>query len=361
MRGDITMAAISPFFPLPVPDAPAYNSVELTSKGFMDNRDKIGSLTWIYAFVLVVALTIFAVGIRMAIVGQGIGLLAAGCVCLVGVMVSFPISMYLAEMSRYALKGQADISTLLTDRLQQISVMLNLISEQQLLSDRAKSVAFREKDRDALRRAIQEEIARGDFEAATALANDIETVFGLKAEAQAVREEILSRRQDQLNKQIADAVATIDRFIRDEDWTEASRLAERLAHSMPDNDIAQRVPLEVQHRRETHKKQLIDSLTDAEGRGDYDAAIEILKKLDSYLTPAEAEGLHEQARGILKHKLQSLGNKFLAALNDNPEEAQRIGQQIMRDFPNSRIAQEVKEKMDKTPPPAARAAAPASA
>src|SRR5205823_1710383 len=137
---------------------------------------------------LVIALATFAFGVRLAMIGQGWALLAAGAVSLVAVLITLPIALHLSDMSRSALKGQADICTLLTDRLQQISVMLNLISEQQLLSDRAKSVAFREKDRDALRRAIQEEIARHDFEAAGALANDIEIVFGLKLEAQAVRE-----------------------------------------------------------------------------------------------------------------------------------------------------------------------------
>src|SRR5690606_23562519 len=84
----------------------------------------------------------------------------------------------------------AQINTMLTDRLEQTSIMLNLISEQQLLSDQAKRVAFREKDRDALRRAIQEEIARCDWEAASMLVNDIEEEFGYRQEALRFREEI---------------------------------------------------------------------------------------------------------------------------------------------------------------------------
>src|SRR5438093_10622766 len=104
-----------------------------------------------------------------------------------------------------AVSREDEMANVLSERLQQISVMLNMISENQLLSDRAKSVAFREKDRDALRRAIQEEIGRHDYEAALVLADDIESVFGYKQEADRVRREIEDKRQDELNKQISDA------------------------------------------------------------------------------------------------------------------------------------------------------------
>src|SRR5207253_3378706 len=134
-------------------------------------------------------------GLYLAVRSGGWAILAAGCVSIVAVLVTWPMATVLSEFRQSAVAREDDLSNTLTDRLQQISVMLNLISEQQLLSDRAKSVAFREKDRDALRRAIQEEIARHDFEAAGALANDIEIVFGLKLEAQAVREEIEAKRQ----------------------------------------------------------------------------------------------------------------------------------------------------------------------
>jgi len=298
-----------------------------------------------YAAVLLIALALFGVGLRYAVAGQGFTLVAAGGISLVAVLVAWPICMVLTDIARSGIQKQNEIASILTERLQQISVMLNLISEQQLLSDRAKGVAFREKDRDALRRAIQEEISRHDFEAATALANDIESVFGLRQEAQALRDQIEATRQDQVNRQITDAVALIDRHIRGEAWPEAMAEAERVARDLPNSDVAQKIPHEVSLRREAHKKHLIDSLNDAEGRSDYDAAIEIIKKLDTYLTPNEAEQLQEQVRGIFKQKLQALANQFKSAYADNPKEAIHIGEQITRDFPNTRIAQEIAEKL----------------
>src|SRR6476469_3608587 len=85
---------------------------------------------------------------------------------------------------------QQELAVTLTERLQQISVMLNVMSDQQTLSDRAKQVAFRDKDRDALRRAIKEDLARRDFEAALVLVDEMERMFGYKQEAAAYRQEI---------------------------------------------------------------------------------------------------------------------------------------------------------------------------
>ena len=45
-------------------------------------------------------------------------------------------------------KHQEELLATMSERLQQMSIALNTISEQQLISDRAKTVAYREKDRD---------------------------------------------------------------------------------------------------------------------------------------------------------------------------------------------------------------------
>ena len=102
--------------------------------------------------------------------------------------------------------------------MEQFAVLLNLLSEQQLLSDRAKSVAFREKDRDALRRAIQEEMNKQDWDAAMRLADEIEGEFGYRTEAARFRDEIRQRQQDTVRRQIQEVVAVIDRHTRSEQW-----------------------------------------------------------------------------------------------------------------------------------------------
>ena len=92
---------------------------------------------------------------------------------------------------------------------------------------------------------------------------------------------------------------------------------------------------------------MLDSWNDAVTRHDVDGSIEILKQLDTYLTPKEAEGMQETARHIFREKLNTLGKQFATAVQEHRwAEAIRVGDAIVRDFPNTRIAQEVREKMD---------------
>lgn len=293
--------------------------------------------------MLVVALAVFGVGLWQAIAGRGWAMLAAGCLSLIGVMLAWPLMMALESVGTSALAQQQE----LTERLQQIAIMLDTMSEQQLLSDRAKAVAYREKDREALRRAIHEEIAKRDFEAARVLTNDMEAAFGYKQEADRFRREIDSRRQDDIRRQINDAVLVIDRHARGENWGDALREAERVMNLFPDHPQAQTLPQEVETRRQSLKRTLMDQLRDAEQKGDLDGGVELVRRLDVYLTPGEAEAVRDTARNIFRQKLVQLGHQFTAASNeDRREDAIRIGEEIMRDYPNTRIAQEVRERLD---------------
>src|SRR4028119_987222 len=109
----------------------------------------------------------------------------------------------------------------------------------------------------------------------------------------------------------------------------------------PDNEQVKNLPNEIDQRRQAHKKQLVDSWNEAVARHDVDGSIEILKQLDNYLTPAEAERMEETARSIFKEKLNNMGKEFAAAVQEHKwQDAIRLGESIVRDFPNSRIAQE---------------------
>jgi hypothetical protein len=86
---------------------------------------------------------------------------------------------------------------------------------------------------------------------------------------------------------------------------------------------------------------------EAVARHDVDTSIEALKRLDPYLTPAEAEEMQETARGIFKEKLNNLSADFARAVHDQHwTDAVRIGEAVIRDFPNSRIAQEIRQNIE---------------
>jgi hypothetical protein len=307
---------------------------------------KLPSFTWVYLILIALSLVLVVVGAFHQKPGTDWVVIALGILGLIIVGATWPLSEVLAG-ERSEPGAEQKSMNIVVERLEQISVLMNAISDQQLLSDRAKAVAYREKDRDALRRAIQEELAKQDWDAAMALANDIESEFGYKEEANRFREEVRNRRQDAVRKQIQEVVAIIDRHTRSEQWNGALREAERLMGMFPDNEQVKNLPVEIDARRQAHKKQLLDSWNDAVARHDVDGSIEILKQLDTYLTPAEAEGMQETARQVFKEKLNLLSKQFSDAVRDHKWiDAMRVGESISREFPNTRIAQEVREKME---------------
>jgi hypothetical protein len=306
------------------------------------------SFALIYGVVLLLALAMAAGGIWLAVqVPHSWVLLAAGGASLIAVLLAWPLATQLRLLYVDNRDRSERALTSINERFEQFSVMLNLISEQQLLSDRAKSVAFREKDSDALRRAIQEEILKQDWEAATSLANEMEKGFGYKQEADRLRNQISEKHNELIRRHITEAMAAIDRYARAEAWPDAFREAQRVAGQFPDSTMAQSLPAEVENRRQAQKKQLIDSWNDATARHDVDGAIEILKRLDMYLTPTEGEAFQETARGIFKEKLNILRTQFAVSVQDhNWNEALRLADVITRDFPNTQMAKEVREMME---------------
>jgi hypothetical protein len=294
-----------------------------------------------------VAVPTFCVGLYLAVTGKGWAMLAAGCVSLVALAVAYPLLQTMQSSRDASIGCINDVAGPLNERMQQMSVLLNQISEQQLISDRTKQVAYRTRDREAIRRAIQEEIGAKDWEAALALANDIEQVFGYKQEADRFRREIEHKRTGETRRLVGEGVAVVEKYIRIERWQDALAEAHKVAQAYPGDDQAHNLPQHVEQRRANHKKQLIESWQDAINRRDIDGSIEILRKLDPYLTPQEAEAMQEPARNLFKEKLNSLRTQLSLAIQDHKwREAYKLSETIIRDFPNTRIAHEVSERID---------------
>ena len=101
----------------------------------------------------------------------------------------------------------------------------------------------------------------------------------------------------------------------------------------------------VKHR-DGHKKVLLSRWDEAVTNNQIDEGIEILHLLDNYLSPTEAAALEEAARGVFRAKLSGLGVQFKMRVTEKKwDEALRIGKEIVDEFPNSRMAQEVRDKL----------------
>lgn len=313
----------------------------------MDNPNR-GPFLWIYPVLLIPALGMVGWGLVLAFrTPADRVLLAAGCLAVLVVVVSWLMTVILSA-SR-ALAGtqlQAAVEPL-AQQVQQVSALLKQISDQQLISERAKAIAFRENEREALRRAIREEMGRKAWDAALMLANEIESVFGYKQEADQFRGEIQVQREAETRRNVEEGMALVDRHCRGEQWSDAVREAHRLAKAYPVDLQAQRLPQDVENRREAFKQQLVRNWNEAVGRRDIDGSIELLHQLDPYLTPDEAQSMQETARQVFKDKLLLLGQQFTLAVKEHRwADAIRLGETIASEFPNSRMAQEVREKMD---------------
>lgn len=310
---------------------------------------KSRSSPWMVGFGIVLALAVALLVWGIVILSRNSGdrlVFALGAVSVLAVLALWLLAGVLVASRRDA-TGQAEsVLAPVNERLQHISVLLNQVSEQQLISERAKAIAFRMSERDALRRAIREEMTRKDWDAALTLVQDIETAFGYAQEADQFRAEIQTQRNAEVRKLVSDGAAVIDRYCKAEAWTQAMREAERLGKLFPHDEQASQLTAEVENRRQQFKKQLLSDWNDAVTRHDVDGSIDILKRLDFYLTPDEAAGMQEKARQVFKDKLLMLGQQFtLAVKHRNWQDAIRLGETISGEFPNSRMAAEVREKM----------------
>ncbi len=319
----------------------------------MQNR-RVPTFTWVFAIAFLAVVAALAAGISLlkhspadgSSLATGAALLAAGYLGLIAILVTLPIALNLVSARQDNLRHQTEFMTALGDRLEGISILMNLMSEQQLLSDRAKAVAFREKDHDAVHRAVVEEIARHNWDAAHMLANDIERQFGYKQQADEFRAEIAGKRLEAERRHLAELLAPVDRHIKSEAWGTALQEAQQIMEQFPDDEHVKRLPEEIESRRQLRKRQLRESWQDAIDRHDVDGSIEILKKLDMYLTPAEADSMQEIARNVFKEKREALRIRFAQAVKEQRiADAIRLGEEIMNDFPNTRMAQEVRDIM----------------
>lgn len=295
---------------------------------------------------LLIALALLGYGGYVLSRSHSFTMLAAGAASLVIVLIAWPILSSRRSSTDMIGIGTTVLDAHLAQRLDQIESMLRTISEQQLLSDRAKAVAFREKDREALRKAIREDMGRKDWDAALVLANSMEREFGYASEAALLRAEIRRNQADAIQRQITQTVSVIEAHAKAEQWTSAVREADRLQQIYPDVEQVKRLPQDIEAMRQAHKKQLYESWNEAVARKDVDGSIEVLKRLDPYLTPAEATTMQETARSVFKEKINILKNQYSDLALTKPAEAVRVGETIIRDFPNSRLAMEVRETID---------------
>ena len=219
--------------------------------------------------------------------------------------------------------------------------------ERTRLSDAAKSLAHRDRDIEALRQAIAEDIQRGRWEAALNLADEIETRFGYKEEADSIREELDTAKDQAIQAKLAQAIEKIEADFQGHNWEHAEIEIDRLKVVLPGNARVAGLADRMNSLKEQHKQELRQAWDEAVRRSDTDLAIDILRELDQHLSSAEAHELQASARDVFKEKLLQLGVQFRFAVTEKRwQDALTSGLELIRDFPNARMATEVREVLD---------------
>ncbi len=223
---------------------------------------------------------------------------------------------------------------------------IRTVADNVQLSEVARSISHRNKERTVLRLAINEEIIRGDWEAAYALVEQLEARHGYKNEAARLRAELDKSRDLNRRHAVKDAVEHVKAYMEAHDWDLARREMDDLLASNPLLPEIQALPALFDKLRSQHKRRLLKTWDEAVQRNEIDRGIATLKELDQYLTPNEAAALEESARGVFQAKLHNLGVQFsLSVAENNWDGALSIGNQIVDEFPNSRMAQEFRERI----------------
>ena len=246
------------------------------------------------------------------------------------------------------IESQVEILSRLLKHSDQVVRQLEKLNESILLSEGAKAIAFREKDFNVLKQAIDEEIAKRNWESAEYLISQMENRFGYRSQAHQLREKMRQIQREQFEQEISNERQKFEKFLAEYDWDNAVKELNAIREKFPEaeNEI-KKLEEKLEAAKTARKKQLLNLWDDAVKKNEVDRGIEILKELDKYLTPNEVAALEESARGVFRAKLHNLGMQFSLFVTEKLwDKAYDVGMEIIKEFPNSRMAQEIRERLD---------------
>ncbi|MBZ0172173.1 MAG: hypothetical protein K8E66_07325 [Phycisphaerales bacterium] len=292
----------------------------------------------VWTIVIYIAVGLVSVVLIFLGADRGVGeLLLAGLSGLLGVLLLAPLIATIRSTGGSSPAG----------RLLEVTNALSRLAEEQALSDDARRVLNRKRERDILCRAIEEDIAAQDWDAATILVKELAERFGYRIEAEDFRQRIERTRTESMDRKVGDAVRNLDALIVRGQWDEAESEAARITRVYIDSPRVEGLRHRVARARDRYKAGLERRFLNTAKEGRVEEAHELLKELDNYLTEIEAEPYRELARGVIGQARENLGVQFKLSVQDRDwRRAAAVGEQIIRDFPNTRMAEEIRGVID---------------
>ena len=116
---------------------------------------------------------------------------------------------------------------------------------------------------------------------------------------------------------------------------------------IPSNERIAGLQKQIVDRRMQYKQELLDQWNAAVAENNVDRGIKILKELDLYLSRDEALSMESDAREFFKERLQQLSVRFqFAAKEKRWRDTLETGLEIIEEFPNSGVVNEVQAHLD---------------
>jgi len=311
------------------------------------HAELVTRLALVYGVAAVGAVALAIFGYRLG----NDGIVAMGALAIVLVLAVAPISFASVSGVGVGSGGRSaghpvdgsDGSDPLLAEMVRLRGAVERLHEHQALSDDARRVLNRSRERDLLVGAIEEDITSEDWDAAVVLCNELANRFGYREDAEQFRLRVEQARAQTRDRNVAAAIAALDGLIVQRRWDHGVAHAESIQRLYPDSSRAAGLRQRVENARDRYKTDLERRFLHAAQGENPDEAMSLLKELDAYLTEGEAEPFRELARGVIGKARENLGASFKLAVRDHRwRDAASFGERIIAEFPNSRMAEEVR-------------------
>ena len=222
--------------------------------------------------------------------------------------------------------------------------ILERIEEHSMLSDQAKRLVYRDRELELLRMLVEQDITAGEFDAALRMVDELGNQFGRREEAEALRSRIDASRREDVDRRIGEGTRHIARLLAAGDWDAAATVQHRLERLFPEAPAIASLPEQILAARLRHAAEVETRMRDAHATGRIDDAMALLRDLDRHLVGRESTRVLDVAQPIVAAHRERCGVRFRDAINARDwSTAVELGERLVEEYPNTRMAEEASE------------------
>jgi hypothetical protein len=227
------------------------------------------------------------------------------------------------------------------------SEKLDAILEAVQMSENAKRVLFRDRELSILRNTVQSDLAQGEFHSALVLCDQMASVFGAVEEAETLRSKVQTIIHEHHDARIREEIGNLQNLLGQHRWVDAYQFAAKLRRLFPESPRLHAIEQHIADVRSQYRLELEAKFLQSAELENVEEAMKLLRELDGYLTPDEARRFRDTATDVIVKYRDSLGARFKMAVSDHRwQEAIEFGEVIIKQFPNTKMAEEVNTMLE---------------